>query len=542
MASPTDAEGSHNFYDPLRGPAHSERFWTTVNAAEALPGVPTPLNWAWYDEGTERAQLRALALLGVNGRGVRPACQRDERHLGMFYGHCAINVDVWRAMADAIPGASGSALERDLLGGERPGRPTRARRGRYPVVALKAPRAMQWAHRQIVQGRPAQLRDWTCAVERVETADQFGARDAFIEAFGRYEATASAHLVATMAAQGLFDALRRVCVAIGSPGLEARLVTGLGTTEEAVMLMRLWAVSRGAMNMRAFLAAHGFQGPSAGELANASWRSDPSLLEPILRRYAQLPTEQAPEVLHARQLEDRRRAQAEFLAAVPRLARGPVGGLLRLVRAYLPLRESGRAGVLRTIDAGRAAALVFGRIAARQHQLGAPDDVFMLTIGELTAATRMPDRDEIAFRRRRWQHYKTLDIPAVWHGVPVPTIAAQPGATQPQPLLGIGTNPGIVEGVVRVVDDACAPGELEPGEVLVCHTTDPSWASLFLIAGAVVIDIGGPISHGAIVAREMGIPCVINTREGTRLLRTGDRVRVDGGTGRVEILADTNPV
>ena len=104
------------------------------------------------------------------------------------------------------------------------------------------------------------------------------------------------------------------------------------------------------------------------------------------------------------------------------------------------------------------------------------------------------------------------------------------------PVEGLGASPGVVEGVVRVVHE---PGdsELLPGEILVCRTTDPSWSAYFMLAAGVVIDIGGPLSHGAIVARELGIPCVINTGDGTRRLATGDRVRVDGGAGRVERLA-----
>ena len=84
--------------------------------------------------------------------------------------------------------------------------------------------------------------------------------------------------------------------------------------------------------------------------------------------------------------------------------------------------------------------------------------------------------------------------------------------------------------------DASDPDELQPGEVLVCHTTDPSWSPYFFVAAAVVIDIGGTLSHGAIVARELGIPCVVNTQTGTQTIRSGDQVRVDGDAGTVEIL------
>jgi pyruvate,water dikinase len=120
--------------------------------------------------------------------------------------------------------------------------------------------------------------------------------------------------------------------------------------------------------------------------------------------------------------------------------------------------------------------------------------------------------------------------------MPKPLVHAAFDANDRAPITGLGVSPGIAEGLARVVHE---PGEseLEPGEILVCHTTDPSWSAYFMLAAGVVIDIGGPLSHGAIVARELGIPCVINTSDGTRRLRTGDRIRVDGGTGRVERLA-----
>jgi pyruvate,water dikinase len=95
--------------------------------------------------------------------------------------------------------------------------------------------------------------------------------------------------------------------------------------------------------------------------------------------------------------------------------------------------------------------------------------------------------------------------------------------------------PGVVEGRAVVATD---PGlaDLHEGDVLVCEFTDPSWVLVMHLARALVIDVGGPMSHGAIVARELGIPTVISTGDGTKRLRTGDRVRVDAGAGSVRIL------
>jgi pyruvate,water dikinase len=95
----------------------------------------------------------------------------------------------------------------------------------------------------------------------------------------------------------------------------------------------------------------------------------------------------------------------------------------------------------------------------------------------------------------------------------------------------------VADGTVKVMLDACELIDLELGDILVAPTTDPSWMSLMLVAGALVIDVGTTASHGAIVARELGVPCVIGTEVGTKTLRTGDRVRVDGATGVVDVLA-----
>ena len=132
--------------------------------------------------------------------------------------------------------------------------------------------------------------------------------------------------------------------------------------------------------------------------------------------------------------------------------------------------------------------------------------------------------------------FQRHDIPTHWQGKPVPfKLAAADTPAEDADVSGIGASGGIVESVVRVVHDP-AFGDIEPDEVLVCVTTDPSWASVLFLSSALVVDIGGLLSHAAVVAREVGVPCVIGTGNGTRVLRTGDRVRVDGNEGTVEIL------
>ena len=180
-------------------------------------------------------------------------------------------------------------------------------------------------------------------------------------------------------------------------------------------------------------------------------------------------------------------------------------------------------------------------IEIREHMvargtLADRDDVSYLTVEELVADRGDRDwQDEVEFRRGRRDEYTKMTLPQTWEGVPEPEIAAAAPSEASRELTGTGGSAGVAEGRVRVIDDP-STGALEDGEILVCTTTDPSWAALFLNAGGLVIDVGSPMSHGAIVSRELGLPCVINTRVGTRVLKNGDLVRVDGGAGRVEIL------
>jgi len=103
-------------------------------------------------------------------------------------------------------------------------------------------------------------------------------------------------------------------------------------------------------------------------------------------------------------------------------------------------------------------------------------------------------------------------------------------------LIGEPVSPGCVQGKVRIVVDP-SQTRLSPGEVLVCHGTDPSWTPLFLSACALVMEVGGLMTHGSVVAREYGIPAVVGLEKVTERLKTGQLIRVDGSSGVVEILA-----
>jgi pyruvate,water dikinase len=525
------------FSDPLHQESGPTTRWTTVNTAEALPGVPTPLCWTLWNHQLERAMRGAFSDIGCLPRAaVRVADRIDDRYSGIFFGRFSANIDQMRAMGDLMPGTSGDAIEEQILGGVASGAVSRPTRRRYPVVAAKMPaQALRLPKR--LAARRAEIDGWWRATVAPDAiADGREARRRFQEAVHYYEWVMRPHAIATMLAQATYEQVGKLAAAAGVPGLVTRLTTGYGQMEETTLMADLWAVSRGDLTLDRFLAAHGYHGPAEGEISSRSWREDPAPLEALLATYRQMDDSAAPAAVEAQRVREREAATAELVAQLPPARRTGARVVLAAARRHIPLREVGKAAFLQALDGARAAARVLGEELAGAGTLGHADDVCYLTVDEILGALPADTKAAVAFRRAKRDEYLALRLPDTWTGVPTPMpIEASRAAQTGDEIAGLAVSPGVVEGRARVVLDA-ATAELGPGEVLVCETTDPSWASLFLVASALVIDIGGALSHGAIVARELGVPCVINTRVGTRRLHTGDLLRVDGDSGVVTVL------
>jgi pyruvate,water dikinase len=235
---------------------------------------------------------------------------------------------------------------------------------------------------------------------------------------------------------------------------------------------------------------------------------------------------------------ERARGIVEMRRAVGRASRVNAETLLRTAIYIVRIRQIGKTAFVLTLDVGRRCARVLGEQLVADGRADDVDDIFYLTLDEATDGVIGDVRELVAFRRDRRAHYKQLTVPEMFDGTPGPIALSTNDirAGDKVEALGVGA-PVTVEGRVRLVLDPSQCDEpLGSGEVLVTTTTDPSWASMFATACALVIDVGGAVSHGAIVARELGIPCAINTKTGTRTFRDGDMVRVDGIAGTVELL------
>ncbi len=164
-------------------------------------------------------------------------------------------------------------------------------------------------------------------------------------------------------------------------------------------------------------------------------------------------------------------------------------------------------------------------------------DIFFLTLPEARAAlTGENMRQLVRERRASYDHeLQRRHIPRVLLSDGTePTVASQAGEFPAGTLKGSPASPGTVTAQARVVLDPTG-ARLEPGEVLVAPSTDPGWTPLFLTAGGLVMEMGGPMSHGAVVAREYGIPAVVGVHGATEHIATGQRITVDGSSGVIKI-------
>ena len=202
----------------------------------------------------------------------------------------------------------------------------------------------------------------------------------------------------------------------------------------------------------------------------------------------------------------------------------------------------------------RLVLLAVGSKLVEAGRLDQPDDVLFLRYNELRALIGSPDaldaRALVGTRRAERDAARELH-PRDWVGTVTPSQLAFPylvnwgyperfhrqQSEDESVISGIAGSPGTIEGIARVVTTVDEFDEVRDGDILVCQMTNPAWVVLFTKIGGLVTDTGGTTSHPAVLAREFGIPAVIGTSVATRRIKTGDRLRVDGGAGRVEILA-----
>jgi pyruvate,water dikinase len=346
---------------------------------------------------------------------------------------------------------------------------------------------------------------------------------------------------------------RRLSELVGSQDANI-LIANLSNENELLEslgpLAGLHKLARGEISRDAYLAAYGHRGPDEFELSQPRPAEDPAWLDQELEKINRADIDL--ESLLGKQRQSHKAAWLRLQERTP-WAAARFSRQLAESASRARIRELARSAYTRDRWVIRLFALRAGEMT------GLEDQVFFLTLDELLALlSGNPSVTQvIESRLNTYQRYKDLPpYPSVIRGAfdpfdwaadpshPTDILDAHQHSLGKSTLTSVRGSPGsagIVEGLVRIIDHPDKGSLLRQGEILVAQQTDIAWTLLFPRAAGIITDIGAPLSHAAIVARELGIPAVVGCGNATALLKTGDRVRIDGAQGTVELISTVHP-
>lgn len=553
----------------------NERFtlYTRGNVGEVFPRVMTALTGTLIGDAVRQGQIEVFVEMGV----LRPDEIRGPSvGTGVFGGYLYMSGSAMRLFGVRMPGMSARDADEQVMGDVEGVPPyKRAKGDRNLLASLALSRYVLKLMRRPDLGALAVAR--ADATSWLATMPDLGeaADDQLLEWMTSFPPRQAASMKRLLqfsmlagAPRGLLD--RSLARPGMPPGLANRIVSGTGDIDSAQLAQRLWTLGRVVAGdaaltdafdaglegigertrdtplqpaIEAFLVDHGHRGNDEYELAAPTWAMDPTPVYTAIDRLRHSPADRDPVMTTRRLAADADNALREALQLVPRRMRWMTRRSALVSRQGSIGRERAKdILVLENLGARR----VLHELARRAADRGGPTDVrraFCVTASELADFVARPkDFAEAIAQRHELQRYLDDRIPPPWFDgrIPDPTtwpLRAEADRTAPvsgAAINGIGVSGGSASGPARVIVDPADPRGLEPGEVLVCAITDPSWTPLFLGAVAVVCDTGAVQSHAAIVARELGIPAVLSV-PGITAVADGTILHVDGDAGTVRI-------
>ena len=547
--------------------ADSGVVWSNINVGEALPGVATPLTWSVLSGFSELGFRKAFAALGCT-------VPKRANLVGNFRGRIYLNLSELAQIAAQVPGLRPEAVL-PLGGGAEIERLERAAKevsslafvSRLPLTLVRFARENLGLRPRVERFEPtfraesARVRSLDLRILPSPALDEtLSDVEQLLNETGGLLLTAYGGLLAALVP--LSAALRALKGPDGT-ALQHDLLSALEHVESArpareiVRIAELVSVEPATREILAsasralrvkdlpegvarrsivlFLERFGHRGVREAELAEPRWREDPTLLFDAIRLHLRGRPQAGQD---AERRGKAQRAHGERVLRQFNLpSRVAVLGLLSVVRNAMRMRERLRDHVVEVLELLRLLACdASRRMAIREPGVG-DDAAFFLSIAELHAFLRgelRTVRPLVQMRRAGYDRDRSLpDPPDTFVDYPPPVVAL---AGRHDILDGLPASSGQVQGMARVLTSTLDIAAFEPGEILVVPAADVGWSPLFLAAGGLATDLGGPLSHACVIAREYGIPAVVNLRVATRTIKTGDHVLLDGDAGRLQVL------
>lgn len=528
--------------------------YTRCNIGEMMPGAFCPLTASVSGHAIDYA----MQMTQVVAR-AQPRYDAPWRQVGYFYGHMFLNMTEGTGLSSGILGNSLEQFSMSICGRvvdelePKPPKPFADKlvnTVRLTSHALSAGPAIRRLGQQITAYPIPTGRDAEEVLRQLESGVELYCHVTLVHVRSSSRAAVGANVLESY--------LVRQAVKDGRDESEgqaeaARLMAGASDVESALMVEELHQVVRkvaaddtatgwflaeapaqaltrlrtepgpGGVALREFLGRHGHRGYRELCMRDPAWAQDAeglgSMMQAMVQSVRDSTGEQPP----------RRRVDVPASRTVRLLARLAQGGARG--------REETKSKMALMAHRLKLGYHHLGEVLASSGRLPDADLVFFFDRAELRRVVGDPDVAELVHRARQRREalafQQALEFDDVSVGRPAPILSRAPGTITDDEILGRPASRGIAEGVVRVAKSIQDARDVQRGEILVAPVTDVGWTPYFTVIAALVTDIGSSVSHGAVVAREYGLPCVVNTLVATQVLKTGDRVRVDGDRGLV---------
>lgn len=526
---------------------------TISNVSEMMPGAVCPLTMSFtgwgIDYGLQHMQLTV---------GARDKIDPDWQVTASAYGHLFLNMTGNLVMSAGVLGSSAEQAAQTLCGRivpelkELPPLPLWRRvinTGKLLHYCLTAPGVVERFAVELEQFEIAELEDSAAMWREISNKSWF------------FDHCMAVHIQSS-ALSGFLCAIVENMVSgksnnstVEEQAEAVRLLAGASDVESAVMLEQLdelldrvakhsdaerefqsasieeatrWlrATPGLAEKFEQFIRHHGHRGYRELCMRDASWSDD---LTPLIQSM------QA--AVHARLLTGGHREMHTEAIDWSSLNRG-LRWVLPKAHNAIRRREHTKSQLVQLAHRFKRSFRHLGKLMTTEGLIPDADLVFFFSTAELTGFIAEPDASAVEHaltRRNALEYQQQFEFPEISVGLPLPLelqeIDIADGVLQGRPA-----SRGVVEGIVRVATTLEEAAELEPGEILVTPITDIGWTPYFSLIGGLITDLGSSVSHGAVIAREYGLPCVVNTRQGTHFLKTGNRVLLDGNNGTVTLI------
>lgn len=348
----------------------------------------------------------------------------------------------------------------------------------------------------------------------------------------------TATLLAGFSLQRLEALLQKYTDETSAKSLASKLIGGLSGNLTVETNEKLWEVARRQISLADFLKDYGHRAVGEFELAQPRWREDTSYLEQIIASFSQETSEpdgqtQENNQHFARQIEQREAAEKELAEIIKKKTslRKQIESELDFTRRYMPFRETAKFYLMLGYEQIRRT------LVELDNRYTLNGGIFYLVPDELERLINGEEfSDVIAERKTKRELLLQIEMPDVIFSDSLDRIGATLSVDEADTYVGVGVSAGIAKGQARVL---LKPADIQPSDrdyILVCPSTDPAWTPLFIHAAGLVMERGGLLSHGAVVAREYGVPAVVNIPNATQNITDGQTLQIDGNQGTVSVI------